>query len=298
MNYPKISVIILNWNGLDDTVECLQSLQGITYPNYDAIVVDNGSVGNDVEVLREKFKDYIHIIQNDKNYGFTGGNNIAIRHIINNCKSEFILLLNNDTVVDSEFLTELVRVSEDDPSIGIAGPKTYLFHDPHRFQLVWHNLNMWKGKASHAGSRQLDHGQYENIKEVVSVQGSCFLVKQTVIDKIGLLDEKYVNYWDEMDYCFRARTAGYKIVYVPRAKIWHKALQTAKKIPGLHEYYMTRNRFWFMNKYATPSQLVSFLLWFFIVELWFQSGILLIYHRNWKAFVSLYRGLIKGLQSS
>ena len=296
MNYPQVSIIILNWNGLEDTVECLQSLKGITYPNYNVIVVDNGSVGGDVEGLRTKFKDYIHIIANDKNYGFTGGNNIGMRYALKNCKPESFLLLNNDTVVDSDFLTELVSASEENPSVGIAGPKTYLFDDPHRFQLVWLKINMLKGKGNHVGSRELDRGQYESVREVDCVQGSCFFIKQAVIEKIGLLDEGYVNYWDEPDYCARARKAGYRIVYCPRARIWHKISRTAEKVSGLFQFYNTRNRFWFMKKYATRKQLAFFICWFFLYELWLQSGILLLYHKNLKALVSLYRGTIEGLR--
>lgn len=291
---PKVSIIVLNWNGLEDTRECLRSLQRTTYPSYDVILVDNASTGNDVQALRAEFKDYIHIIQNDRNYGFTGGNNIGARYALGNSDSDYLLLLNNDTVVDSQFLAELVRVSEGDPSVGIAGPKTYLYHDFHRLQLVWIKLDMWKGKASHVGSREIDRGHYENIREIDCVQGSCLLVKRNVIEQIGLLDERYFGYWEEVDYCVRAKKAGYKIVYVPAAKIWHKALQIAKN----HEYHMARNRFWFMKKHATRSQLVSFMLWFFIFELWFQSGVYLLYHRDWKLFVSLYRGIIHGLRAS
>ena len=121
MNHPKISVIILNWNELDDTIECLDSLKKITYPNYEIIVVDNGSKGNDAQVLQEKFSDYIHLIQNDRNYGFTGGTNIGMRYALNNSAPDYILVLNSDTVVDSEFLAEMVKVTEADPASGIAG---------------------------------------------------------------------------------------------------------------------------------------------------------------------------------
>ena len=124
---PKVSIIILNWNGLDDTIECLESLQKITYPNYEVIVVDNGSRGNDAQVLREKFGDYIELIQNDKNYGYTGGNNIGIRYALHNSSWDYFLVLNNDTVVESGFLTELVNIAESAPSSGIAGPKIHLF---------------------------------------------------------------------------------------------------------------------------------------------------------------------------
>ncbi|GAG89310.1 unnamed protein product, partial [marine sediment metagenome] len=112
MNQPKVSIITLNWDGLEYTIECLASLKKITYPNYEVIVVDNGSKGNDAQVLEEKFGDYIHIIKNDMNYGSRGGVNIGMRYFLNNSNSDYLLLLDNDTVVDPEFLTEMVKVAE------------------------------------------------------------------------------------------------------------------------------------------------------------------------------------------
>src|SRR3989338_5442408 len=128
MKQPRVSVIILNWNGLDDTIECLESLKKITYPNYEVILVDNASSGDDVAQLRKKFGKYIKIIQNDKNYGFAEGNNIAIRKVMKENKSKYVLLLNNDTVVDAKFLDELVKTGESDPKVGIVGPIIYNYY--------------------------------------------------------------------------------------------------------------------------------------------------------------------------
>ena len=123
----KVSIIILNWNGLDHTVDCLQSLKKITYQNYNIIVVDNGSKGNDAEILKRKFGEYVHIIENDKNYGFAGGCNIGIRYALRNSGPDYILLLNNNTTVAPDFLAEMVSVAESNPSFGIAGPKITSF---------------------------------------------------------------------------------------------------------------------------------------------------------------------------
>ena len=295
MNPAKVSIIVLNWNGLEDTIECLESLKKIAYPNYEIIVVDNGSEGKDVEVLREKFADYIHMIENDKNYGFTGGNNIAIRWLLDNSKPDYFLLLNNDTIVDPEFLTEMVKVAEEDPSIGIAGPKTYLYDEPNRFWLVWFEMDMWKGKALHVGAEELDRGQYEDAREVDFIPGSCFLIKNEVIRNVGLLDESLFNYGDETDYCLRSRRAGYKIVYSPEAKIWHKVSRTARKIGGLPEYYITRNNFWIVRKYATRQQFYSCLLYFFFKDFWLRSAGFIIHHRDLTALLSFYKGIKDGL---
>src|SRR4030042_2187559 len=133
---PKVSIIILNWNGLEDTIECLNSLKKITYPNYKVILVDNGSKGNDARVLREKFGDYIHLIENDRNYGYAKGVNIGIRYALANSASEYILLLNNDTVVAPDFLNQLVKLAESDSSVGIVGPKTYYYGSSSRLESI------------------------------------------------------------------------------------------------------------------------------------------------------------------
>jgi len=114
MQHPKVSIIILNWNGLKDTIECLESLKKITYPNYEVIVVDNDSKGNDADILEERYKNYIRVIRNKENLGFAGGNNVAIRQVLKEEKSDYILLLNNDTIVEPNFLEELIKIALQD----------------------------------------------------------------------------------------------------------------------------------------------------------------------------------------
>jgi len=294
-SYPKVSIVILNWNGLDDTIECLESLKKITYPNYEVIVVDNGSKGNDVQVLQERFGDYIHLIKNDKNYGFAKGANIGMTYALNNSAPDYVLLLNNDTVVDPEFLTEMVKAAQADLAIGIIGPKTYYYNQPNKIQLTWNRIDLWRGRVFLAGAGEIDRGQHNEDRETDYVPGSCFLVKRETLGKIGLFDAAYFCYGEESDYCMRAKRAGYRLVYYPKAKVWHKVSSTAKKITGLFEYYSTRNRFWFMKKYATKLQFFSFVLWFFLFEFWFVSGSLLIHHRHIKLLRCFYKGIKDGL---
>ena len=122
---PKVAIVILNWNGLADTLECLDSLQKIVYPNYVVVVIDNGSNGNDAEIIKKKFGDFVFVIEEEKNLGFAGGCNEGIRWALHS-GAKYVLLLNNDTVVDPNFLIELVNVAQNDPQIGIVGPKVYL----------------------------------------------------------------------------------------------------------------------------------------------------------------------------
>lgn len=226
---PRVSIVILNWNGLEDTLECLDSLKKITYTNYEVIVVDNGSQGNDGQVLEEKLSDYVHLIQNDRNYGFPEGCNIGMRYALGR-GADYILLLNNDTVVDPEFLTEMVRVAEADSSIGIVGSKIYYYYEPNRIQAVGGKIRWWLGDIETYGEEE-DVGQYDTIAEYDYVFGTSFLIKKEVIQKISFLDPFFFFGLEEYDYCTRARRAGFKVVYVPDSKVWHKAGASKAKLP-------------------------------------------------------------------
>jgi len=338
---PMVAIIILNWNGWQDTIECLESLYQITYPNFEVIVVDNGSKEKSIRKIREyaggkikvesKFFKYdssnkpikiieytredteakrrieidnpllnkkLIIIKNQKNYGFAEGNNIGIRYALNMLNSKYVLLLNNDTVVDKEFLGYLVKVGKMDNRIGIMGPKIN-YYDYHGrsdvINFIGSDLIMWKGLEIRYGAGEIDRGQWDTIQEVDKIEGSCMLREKNVFKKIGMLDPKYFAYWEETDFCARAKKAGNAIVCVPNAKIWHKVSTTARKMSGFYEYHMTRNMFWFMKKHATRCQFLLFLLFFFGFQLWRIGGIHLIRHRNINSLKSFLKGVKDGV---
>ena len=295
---PLVSIIILNWNGLEDTIECLESLKKITYPNYEVIVADNGSTGNDAQVLEEKFGDYIHLIVNDRNYGFAGGNNIGMRYALGNSNSDYLLLLNNDTIVAPEFLAEMVKVAESDPAIGAAVAKIYLYHRPNRLETVGSKINMWRGQCFRIGWMRKDTGQYEEVKELDAAATNSFLITKGIVQNIGFFDESYFIYLDDADYCVRVRRAGYKIVYVPKAKIWHKVGKSSRRVTGLPYYYLARNNFRFMRKHATRWQYRCFLVYFFAFHLWLMTVAYLVYFRSLRVLLGFYRGVRDGLFNS
>jgi GT2 family glycosyltransferase len=306
MNYPKVSIIILNWNGLEDTVECLESLKKITYPYYEVIVVDNGSEGNDAQVLKDRFSDYIHLIENDKNYGFAGGVNIGMRYAMNDPSPDYFLLLNNDTVVAPDFLDQLVKMTESDSTIGITGAKIYYYGFPNHIQSVGDRVHMMRGTTSMIGNRAVDSVEYDRQHEV-DFFGPCILIKNKVVQKIGLFDESYFCYWEDVDYCIRAKRAGYKIVYVFKARVWHKkstrlepwyrALRKKKQVTEAPyaTYYSTRNSFKFMKKHAAKWQYLAFLFYFLGVRLWFTAGVCLVYQRNTRRLISFFHGTLDGI---
>lgn len=293
---PKVAIIILNWNGLEDTVECLESLKGMTYSNYEVVLVDNGSEGNDAEILRKRFGDYIHLIENDKNYGFAEGCNIGMKYALSNLNPDYILLLNNDTVVDPKFLTELVQVAESDSSIGIVGPKIYYHDQPNKFQSAGGQISWWTGQESLVGCTQVDSGQFDEIREVDWVIGCALLIKRETIREIGLLHAAYFAYVEETDWCARCASSGYRIVYVPRAKVWHKRRIPVDRVDELGIYYMTRNQFLFMKRNATKLQFISFLTHFFLRRFPFTAAGLLIRHKDLPSLARYVAGIRDGIR--
>jgi GT2 family glycosyltransferase len=339
MFQPKIAVIILNWNGWQDTIECLESLYQIAYENYAVFLLDNASTDDSILKIAEYCKGNILIespfftystqnkpvalllfnradlddtmnlnrtleapvqtklllIKNERNYGFAEANNIGIRRALETQDPDYFLLLNNDTVVEKQFLTELVSVAESDRSIGIVGPKTYYYYEPNKIQLAWNAFDFNRGKAIHTGAGDIDKGQYDVIKQTGYVPGSCLLVKKEVVKEVGLLDSRFFCYWEETDFCTRAKKAGYKCIYCWQAKIWHK-VSSSSKHTVLRHYYGTRNMFWFMQKHTTKRQYVSFLLYFAGHQFWFAIGSLIVKQGDPYSFLLFLKGAIDGIK--
>ncbi len=233
MSHPKASIIILNWNGLEDTTECLESLKRVTYPDYEVIVVDNASDGNDAEVLKERFGDYIQLVQNDRNYGCGKGFNIGIRHVLANSQPEYILIMNNDVVVEATFLDELVRVAESDERIGIVGPKIYYYDYKGRNDIIWSaggKIRWWSLKIQHQiGENDNDLPKYQAATNVDWISGAVMMFKSCLTEKVGLFNPRYFFGHEDTEYCIKARRQGFRIVFVPTAKVWHKVGVSMKK---------------------------------------------------------------------
>ena len=235
----EVYIIVLNWNGKEDTLECLESLEKINYSNYKIVVVDNGSEDDSVSETKKQFPK-VKIIENKKNLGFAGGNNVGIKYAINS-GARYVLLINNDTTVEENFLSELVEVGESDEKVGVLGSKIYFHSEPDRIWFAGGKVSWLKNKGTHIGLDQIDNGQYDKIKETDYLTGCCLLIKREVIEKIGVLEEDYFLYYEDTDFSLRAKNADYKIVYVPKSKIYHKISRSTKPGSSDYIYYHTRN---------------------------------------------------------
>jgi GT2 family glycosyltransferase len=242
---PHVDIIILNWNGLADTLQCLRSLKGLEYSAYRVVVVDNGSTDGSPVIIRKQFPEVI-LIKNSENLGFTGGNNVGIHKALED-GADYTLLLNNDTEVAADFLYLLVKASESNTRIGIAGPIIYYYEQPRTIWSAGGKLNS-SGRSWMIGLDEYDTGQYgRDYRSVDFVTGCAMLVKNDVMNTVGILDDRFFAYYEETEWCTRVRKAGFMIVNVPNAKIWHKMPLDKRDSSPLVHYYMTRNRLLFLK---------------------------------------------------
>jgi len=286
ISFPKVSVITVNWNNFNDSAECLESLRKTTYPNFEVIVVDNGSVGDDVSLLKQRFGDSIRLIVNDKNSGFAGGCNIGIKDALAR-GADYVVLLNNDTVVAPDFLEGLVRVAQSDERVGIAGGKVFCYELP---ELIWFAggiINYRTGRTPIRGSGEADKGQFDEIVRVDWISGCFMFISRDVLQAVGMLDERFFFGWEDVDLCVRAARKGFKVLFVPESRIWHKGFGIDKRdrLMGMPVYYATRGQFLFMEKHFAKPQLAVAWLYFVVTFpgcVWVYSRIL----HQWK--VPLY----------
>jgi hypothetical protein len=238
MSDPLVFIIIVNWNGKQDTCACLESLSKISYVNHRIIVVDNASTDDSVNAVRDAYHDVV-VLEMARNLRFAGGNNAGIRHALEH-GAELLMLLNNDTTVHPEFLTHMVNSLRTGPDIGMVAPKIYYHDNPHTIWFAGGRVSMWTGSMSHIGIREVDNGQFDRPREIEYASGCCILTSKQVIERVGLLDESYHMYTEDADWSTRVRRAGYAIMFEPKAMVWHKLSVSAG---GHLSWYKMKNKF-------------------------------------------------------
>lgn len=220
MSEPLVGIIVLNWNGLQDTRKCVASLFELNGTPPRIYVVDNGSTDGSVEQLHREFGERIILLANRRNLLYAGGNNVGIRRALaDGCND--VLLLNNDTIADKNMLVELVRAQK---QVGdaILCPKIYYMDRPDVLWYAGGKLNLRRARIVHRGIREPDRGQHDRQEETAWATGCALFATRPVIDTTGLLDEEFRLYCEDVDFCLRAHAAGFKTIYVPSAKVWHK----------------------------------------------------------------------------
>jgi GT2 family glycosyltransferase len=261
----KIAVIILNFNGFSNTIECIESFsKAKLFKNslLELIVVDNGSSDNSAVHIRKQFPKTT-LIENQTNLGFSGGNNEGMRYAIKG-GAEYVIVLNNDTIADASLLEHLIKTAESSETIGAVVPKIYFekgyeFHkDKYKKnetgRVIWYagGVMDWENLiGENRGVDEVDNGQFNEPEETELATGCCILLKPSVLNKVGLFDDKYFLYYEDADLSERIKKAGFKIIYEPKAVLWHKnAESSGGSGSDLQDYYITRNRLLFGMTYA------------------------------------------------
>lgn len=256
MDSPIVYIIVLNYNRRDDTLECLRSLYRSDYPNFKVMVVDNASSDGTAGAVRAEFPQ-AEVIENGRNLMYAGGNNIGIRLALG-AGAQYILLLNNDTVVGESLVTRLVDAMERDGAAGLAGPMIYYYppKDRREDEVIWYAggiVKLWQGLTAHRGIREKDSGRFTVTEETGYVTGCGIIASRDCFMTTGLLDTSYILYAEDADFSLRARKAGYRLLFVPDAVMWHKvSLSTGGEFSASKIKLKLRANLILLLRYARP----------------------------------------------
>ncbi|ADL50384.1 glycosyltransferase family 2 protein [Clostridium cellulovorans] len=257
---PLVAIILVNFNNKNDTEECIESLLKENYDNKKIIVVDNGSKDGSITELKRQFENKVIFIENQDNLGFSCANNQGIELALKE-NAQYIMLLNNDTVVEQEFIKPMLEVAERKNCI--VSPKIPYYDEKNILWSCGGEFRWKKGTTHNRGINEVDNGQFDEEKEVDFASGCCLFIPRKILETVGMLSDEYFLYYEDTDYCLKAKHAGFKIVYTPKAVVYHKVSRTmgGAESPTVL-YYSNRNRLYFNDKYNKQHK-HKFLLYFY-----------------------------------
>ncbi|MBU0976180.1 MAG: glycosyltransferase family 2 protein [Patescibacteria group bacterium] len=297
MKEPLVFIIVLNWNGFEETVECLKQLEAVDYSNFKVVVVDNGSKNNEAERIKEKYSKII-LIKNKSNKGFVVANNQGVQIALKG-GAKYILFLNNDTYFHKDFLGKLVDYMETKENVGICGPVIKYYNSDRVWsaggKYIYFGLakQLWKGK------------KYGEFKEVVKepqlvefVSGCALLIRESIVRKIGMLDPIYFAYVEDVDICFRCKKAGFEVILVPESVVEHKKSSTtgvegSRKFSALQTFLIIRNNILFARKNLSGFARLLNLFGVLTVKL----GYFMIFSKDAQARARTIAGVVSGFSS-
>ena len=245
---PLVHIIILTWNHWDVTAVCLQSLTQLTYPNYQIIIVDNGSSDDTVSHIQQQYPD-ITLISNGQNLGFAAGCNIGLQHALNQ-QADYALLLNNDTLVPPDLLQALVQQAQTLPNVGILTPMLSYLDDPTKLWFAGSQRHPLTLEAVGFGPTGPRHTPEAKLQEVDYVFGTAMFLPTAVLQKVGLFDEQFFFYYEDMDLCLRMQTAGYQLYVIPQATVQHGIATSTEAFSHLRAYHKARGSVIFFRKHG------------------------------------------------
>lgn len=250
-SYPKVAIIILHFDNRQNLIECLSSIQQISYSNYNTIVVQNGNRSLiDSASIQSNSPSSLEFIRVPQNVGYACGNNLGIRKALEN-GADYLLLLNDDTMVAPNFLDILVEEGEKSPNTRILGPKIYYANEPKKIWFAGAKFDSRTCRLLNTSADEVDPSIDEEPFDSDYITGCALMIKRDLIEKIGLLDERFFLYWEDVDWCIRAKTAGFRNILVPHSHIWHKvSVSMGGTESPLKAYHKTRSHLLFAKLHA------------------------------------------------
>ena len=294
MDKPKVSVLILSYNGKELLEDSVSSYLANDYENFDVVVIDNGSTDNTNEYVEQDFPK-AKLIRLEKNRGYSGGFNFGLDYAFNQNNAKHAIITNNDVKVDNQLIKELVNVAETDEMIGFVTGKVYYYDKPDTLQTVGKKEDPVYWSGGHIGSKEVDSGQYEEVAERYFADDIYTLASKKMYDEIGAYDENFLFQSEEYDWQARAKEKGYKIMYTPGAKIWHKESMTIGKQSPFKAFFDARNPMIVVLKYKSPEFFRKY-FWTHFKRGVFKNSLVRIKKMRPKTAWSIWMGFFSGLR--
>lgn len=250
LSQPSVAAIVLNYDGREVTLQALASLCAVDYQPFEVVVVDNGSTDGSYEAIAAAFPEVVQV-RTEQNLGPAGGANLGIRHALER-GFDYLLILNNDIEVAPDMVTEMVRLAESDPAIGLVGPKAYYHGDPSRIWAAGGRISFREAATQERGTGELDRGQYDRDEETGYVNGCAQLVKRRVFEEVGLWDPIFHLCFEDADFSLRARRRGWRCFFAHRAKLWHMVSVSTGGYKPPKTYHSARSTAIFVRRHASP----------------------------------------------
>jgi len=290
ISQPKVVVLILSYNGKHLLEESISSYLKNDYDNFEIVVIDNGSTDKTGEWVESKW-DYVKVLRTERNLGYSGGLNFGMENAFNEKNADYALITNNDVKADENVISELIRVAETDEMIGFVTGKVYYYDRPDVLQTVGYYEDTVRWIGGHLGNKERDKGQYDKIEERSYSDDVFMLIKKNVHEKVGGYDIEFKFQWEQFDWQVRAKNAGFKIYYTPRAKIWHKESMTIGKTTPFKTYYDIRNSYVIFLKHRSAEDIKKF------HKDYFKNSVIIPFFKNmvklrWNISLAILRGYL------
>jgi GT2 family glycosyltransferase len=285
-NKPPVGVVIVNHNLKESLRETLKSFKAVNYPSLKIVVSDNASTDGAQEMVRTEFPE-VHLLAHQEEQGYARAASLGMAYLAD--KTKYIFSTTNDVLVDPEMLNVLVDYAEKNPQTGVLGTRIYFFDRPN---VLWHAggiINPLHGHTRHIGWERRDNPRYGQVRECDYVTGCGYLLRSEVLKRIGYFKEDLVFYSEDAELCYRFREAGYKVMYIPDAKMWHKTGTTLAKNRPVQLHYSTRNQLYLLQRHRVGFYPLS--LWVHILVVSPFKMLLFVVIGRWKNSVGIYRGI-------